>query len=58
MAKDTDLSKGFFSKIENLNIDATISLDTLFFTTQKYNFDNRKFFKRLPYNFIQNKISL
>jgi len=44
MAEDTDLSRGFLSRIESPNIDAGISLDTLFFIAQKYNFDIRKFF--------------
>ena len=44
MAEDTDMSRGFLSRIESPNIDAGISLDTLFFIAQKYNFDIRKFF--------------
>ena len=44
MAEDTDLSRGCLSRIESPNIDAGISLDTLFFIAQKYNFDIRKFF--------------
>lgn len=44
MAEDTDMSRGFISRIESPNIDAGISLDTLFFIAQKYNFDIRKFF--------------
>ena len=44
MAEDTDMSRGFISRIESPNVDAGISLDTLFFIAQKYNFDIRKFF--------------
>ena len=41
MAEDTDMSRSFISHI---NVDTGISLDTLFFLAQKYNFDIRKFF--------------
>ena len=44
MAKDTDMSRSFISHIESPNVDTGISLDTLFFLAQKYNFDIRKFF--------------
>lgn len=44
MAEETDLSRGFLSRIESPNVDAGISLDTLFYIAQKYNFDIRKFF--------------
>lgn len=44
MAEDTDMSRSFISHIENPNVDTGISLDTLFFLAQKYNFDIRKFF--------------
>ena len=40
MAEDTDMSRSF----ESPNVDTGISLDTLFFLAQKYNFDIRKFF--------------
>ena len=44
MAEDTDMSRSFISHIESPNVDTGISLDTLFFLAQKYNFDIRKFF--------------
>lgn len=44
MAEDTDTSRSFISHIESPNVDTGISLDTLFFLSQKYNFDIRKFF--------------
>ena len=44
MADDTDMSRSFISHIESPNVDTGISLDTLFFLAQKYNFDIRKFF--------------
>lgn len=44
MAEDTDMSRSFISHIESPNVDTGISLDTLFFLAQKYNFDFRKFF--------------
>ena len=45
MAEDTDMSRSFISQIESPNVDVGISLDTLFFLAQKYNFDIRKFFE-------------
>lgn len=44
MAEDTDMSRSFISHIESPNVDMGISLDTLFYLAQKYNFDIRKFF--------------
>ena len=44
MAEDTDMSRSFKSHIESPNVDAGISIDTLFFLAQKYNFDIRMFF--------------
>ena len=44
MAEDTDMSRSFISHIESPNVNTGISLDTLFFLAQKYNFDIRKFF--------------
>lgn len=44
MAEDTDMSRSFISHIESPNIDVGISMDTLFFIAQKYNFDIRLFF--------------
>ncbi len=44
MAEDIDMSRSFISHIESPNIDIGISLDTLFFLAQKYNFDIRNFF--------------
>ena len=44
MAEDTGLSRGFLSRIESPNVDAGISLDTLFLIAQHYTFDIRKFF--------------
>lgn len=45
MAEDTDISRSFISHIESPNVDTGISLDTLFYLAQKYNFDIRKFFE-------------
>lgn len=44
MAEDTDMSRSFISHVESPNVDTGISLDTLFYLSQKYNFDIRKFF--------------
>lgn len=44
MAEDVDMSRSFISHIESPNVDKGISLDTLFYLAQKYNFDIRKFF--------------
>lgn len=44
MAEDTDMSRSFISHMESPNVDKGISLDTLFYLAQKYNFDIRKFF--------------
>ena len=44
MAEDIDMSRSFISHIESPNIDVGVSLDTLFFLAQKYNFDIRDFF--------------
>ena len=44
MAEDIDMSRSFISHLESPNVDTGISLDTLFFLAQKYNFDIRKFF--------------
>lgn len=44
MAEDVDMSRSFISHIESPNVDMGISLDTLFYLAQKYNFDIRKFF--------------
>ena len=44
MAEDIDMSRSFISHLESPNVDKGISLDTLFFLAQKYNFDIRKFF--------------
>lgn len=44
MAEDVDMSRSFLSQIESPNVDVGVSLDTLFFLAQKYNFDIRRFF--------------
>lgn len=44
MAEDVDMSRSFISHIESPNVDTGISLDTLFYLSQKYNFDIRRFF--------------
>lgn len=44
MAEDTEMSRSFISHVESPNVDIGISLDTLFFLAQKYNFDIREFF--------------
>ena len=38
------MSRSFISQIESPNVDTGVSLDTLFYLAQKYNFDIRKFF--------------
>lgn len=45
MAEDINMSRSFLSHLESPNIDQSISIDTLFFLAQKYNFDIRKFFE-------------
>lgn len=54
MAEDIDMSRSFISHIESPNVDAGISLDTLFYLAQKYNFDIRKFFDGYE-NLMNNK---
>ncbi len=44
MADDTDMSRSFISQLESPNVDVGVSLDTLFFLAQKYDFDIRRFF--------------
>ena len=44
MAEENDLSRSLISHIESPNVDTGVSLDTLFYLAQKYNFDIRKFF--------------
>ena len=44
MAEETDMSRSFISQIESPNVDVGVSLDTLFYLSQKYQFDIRKFF--------------
>ena len=44
MAEDTNFSRSFISHIESENTNVGVSLDTLFYLAQKYNFDIRKFF--------------
>lgn len=44
MAEELDMSRSFISQIESPNVDVGISLDTLFYLAQTYNFDIRKFF--------------
>ena len=44
MAEEIDMSRSFLSHIESPNVEVGISLDTLFYIAQKYNFDIRKFF--------------
>lgn len=44
MAEEIDMSRSFLSQIESPNVEVGISLDTLFYIAQKYNFDIRKFF--------------
>ncbi len=45
LAEETFMSRSFISQIESSKVDVGISLDTLFFIAQKYNFDIRDFFK-------------
>lgn len=44
MAEDVEMSRSFLSQIESPNVDVGVSLDTLFYLAQTYNFDIRKFF--------------
>ena len=44
LAEDIDMSRSFLSQLESPNVDIGVSLDTLFFIAQTYNFDIRKFF--------------
>ena len=44
MAEEIDMSRSFLSQIESPYVEVGISLDTLFYIAQKYNFDIRKFF--------------
>lgn len=43
------MSRSFISQIESPNVDTGVSLDTLFYIVQKYNFDIRDFFKDYEY---------
>lgn len=45
LADDLEMSRGFISHLESENVDQGISLDSLFYIAQKYNFDIRKFFE-------------
>ena len=45
LAEDIDMSRSFLSQLESPNVDVGVSLDTLFFIAQTYNFDIRKFLK-------------
>lgn len=45
LADDADMSRSFISQVESPNVYMGISLDTLFYLAQKYNFDIRLFFK-------------
>jgi len=44
LAEETFMSRSFISQIESSKVDVGISLDTLFYIAQKYNFDIREFF--------------
>ena len=44
LAEEINMSRSFISQIESPNVDTGVSLDTLFYLAQKYNFDIRKFF--------------
>ena len=44
MADETDMSRSFISQLESPNVDVGVSLDTLFYLAQKYDFDIRRFF--------------
>lgn len=45
MAEETNISRGFLSKIESKKMDVGVSLDTLFIIAQTYDIDIRKFFE-------------
>ena len=45
LAEETNMSRSFLSQIESPNVDVGISIDTLFYIAQKYNFDIRLFFE-------------
>jgi len=44
LAEENNLSRSFISHIESQNVDCGVSLDTLFYLSQKYEFDLRIFF--------------
>ena len=44
LADDANMSRSFIGQIEGPNVDKGVSLDTLFYLSQKYKFDIRKFF--------------
>ena len=44
LAEEINMSRSFISQIESPNVDTGVSLDTLFYLAQKYNFDIRRFF--------------
>ncbi len=44
LAEDVNMSRSFLSHLESENVDVGVSLDTLFYLSQKYNFDIRLFF--------------
>ena len=43
-AEDAGMSRSFISHVESPNFDKGVSLDTLFYLAQIYNFDIRMFF--------------
>jgi len=44
LADELNMSRSFLSQVESQNVDKGISLDTLFYISQKYNIDIRDFF--------------
>ncbi len=45
LAQDSNLSRSFISQIEGENIKSGVSIATLFYLAQKYDFDIREFFE-------------
>lgn len=45
LAEGYDMSRSFISQIESPNVDTGVSLDTLFYVAQNYDFGIREFFK-------------
>ncbi len=56
LAEDVNMSRSFISQLESKNVNVGVSLDTLFYIAQTYNFDIRKFFDGYENFMISTKI--